>query len=230
MKMKLLVGFMSFVFFFADVELSEASYIIEFEDLSTPPAIDWFASTYQANGGNNTYDGVEWDPRTFIVGKQYVEAYVPQGSNPFAMPHSGDYALINGNGENHIFLVTTEILTGAWFARVDLGAGAYGATQVTIHALNGTVSLGSESLDLNSTIPAFLDTSSFLSLTEITGYRIDRIPQESGEPSRIGSWTADDFQFGASPVPIPATAWLLGSGLVGLVGARTMRKKTKVGA
>jgi hypothetical protein len=43
----------------------------------------------------------------------------------------------------------------------------------------------------------------------------------SGSPGTLG---VDDFTFNTAPVPVPAAAWLLGSGLVGVVGLRRVRK------
>ena len=42
--------------------------------------------------------------------------------------------------------------------------------------------------------------------------------------SRSSMWL-DDIQIDTSPVPIPGALWLLGSGLIGLCGARIKRKK-----
>ena len=39
-----------------------------------------------------------------------------------------------------------------------------------------------------------------------------------------GHWFADDFTFAGAPIPIPGAVWLLGSGLIGIVG---IRKKFK---
>lgn len=41
-----------------------------------------------------------------------------------------------------------------------------------------------------------------------------------GEVSSGIAWAVHDGDVGAAPVPIPAAAWLLGSGLMGLIGAR----------
>ena len=105
------------------------------------------------------------------------------------------FASFNANGENELALQTTKILTGAWFGRVDLGNGPYGATQIIIHALNGSTTLGTVSVALNSTTPSFMDTSLFMNLPGITGYRIDRVAQSGGIASRLGSWIAEDFAF-----------------------------------
>jgi len=197
---------------------AKGDFIVGFENLSNPPTANSFALLNTANGGSNTYAGVTWDSNFAVVGNKYVEEFVNQGPNPYAMPHSGTYAVFNANGADGLLLTTTEVLTGAWFARIDLGDDVpYGATSITIDALAGVTTLASASLALSSTTPEFLDTSAFLSFSGITGYRIDRTAQASGNPFRVGSWTADDFRFAGTPVPAPGTLTLLGFGSIGLL-------------
>jgi len=169
--------------------------IANFDDFPILPAINGYANLSDLNNGSNNYAGVQWDSRFQIVGRNYVELWVNQGPNTYAKPRSASFASFNANGENGLALQTTKILTGAWFGRVDLGNGPYGATQIVIHALNGSTTLGTVSMALNSTTPSFMDTSLFLNLSGITGYRIDRVAQSGGIASRLGSWIAEDFAF-----------------------------------
>jgi Ca2+-binding RTX toxin-like protein len=169
--------------------------IANFDDFPILPAINDYANLSDLNNGSNNYAGVQWDSRFQIVGRNYVELWVNQGPNTYAKPRSASFASFNANGENGLALQTTKILTGAWFGRVDLGNGPYGATQIIIHALNGSNTLGTVSMALNSTTPSFMDTSLFLNLPGITGYRIDRVAQSGGIASRLGSWIAEDFAF-----------------------------------
>jgi Ca2+-binding RTX toxin-like protein len=169
--------------------------IANFDDFPILPAINGYANLSDLNNGSNNYAGVQWDSRFQIVGRNYVELWVNQGPNTYAKPRSASFASFNANGENGLALQTTKILTGAWFGRVDLGNGPYGATQIIIHALNGSTTLGTVSMALNSTTPSFMDTSLFMNLPGITGYRIDRVAQSGGIASRLGSWIAEDFAF-----------------------------------
>lgn len=44
------------------------------------------------------------------------------------------------------------------------------------------------------------------------------------DASGDGSWGIDNIEYGSSAVPVPAAAWLFGSGLIGLVGVARRRK------
>ena len=106
------------------------------------------------------------------------------------------------------------VLTEAWFGRVEYYGYGGGATSVTVVPLgvNGsldpgvTVSLLSDR-DYDPTKPGAnglpglmvkMDTSRFLNLQGITGYRIDLGQDNSGQ----ANWAADDFTFtSATPVP-----------------------------
>jgi ELWxxDGT repeat protein len=178
------------------VDDTQSNVIANFDNLPLLPAINSYGNLRDLNNGSSDYLGVTWDTRFQIVGRDYVEQWVNQGPNTYAKPRSASYVAFNANGENGLTLQTSKVLTGAWFARVDLGNGPYGATSITIHALNGSTVLGSVSMELTSTNPTFINTRTFLNLSGITGYRIDRTPQVSGIASRLGSWIADDFVFG----------------------------------
>jgi hypothetical protein len=186
-----------------------------FDDLPNLPPVDSFAYLLNANTLNNNYAGVQWDANVFVVGKDYVEEFAPAGAEPYAKPHSGSFAIGNSNGADNIVLHSTKVLSGAWFARVDLGNGPYGATSVTVTAYAGSTPLGSASLALTSTTPAFLDTSSFTSFSGITGYRITRTAQLNGVGARLGSWTADDFQFSDPACADPTSLYISASSSAG---------------
>ena len=63
-----------------------------------------------------------------------------------------------------------------------------------------------------------MNTSAFVALSGITGYRIDR-----HEPAQYrDSWIGDSFVF-QSPVPEPPSPWLLALGLGSLLIARVAR-------
>lgn len=131
-------------------------------------------------------------------------------------------ALVNGEFTNDgITLGTSMRLLSARFGRIEYYGFGGGADQVTIHALGaGGGILESLSFDLPEANPgdpeplSYFATSSFASLTGITGYRIDR--HELG--SQNGSWVADDFVF--APVPEPEQVVLLAIGHSGSSMAR----------
>lgn len=171
--------------------------VATFDDLPTPPALTSATGLFFANGDNASYAGASWDSRFSVVGDEYrVDTATP--GPLFGRPHSGHYFITNGgNGNDGLFITTTQVLTGAWFGRNEYYGFGAGADQITIHALSGAASIGSVSFELPELLPAepevlsFVDTSSFLGLAGITGYRIDR--RELGQQS--GNWVADDFTF-----------------------------------
>ena len=62
--------------------------------------------------------------------------------------------------------------------------------------------------------------------TTIPGTPMQNGPFAGSDPLFNGTISAGSVPFsGGSPVPVPAAAWLMGSGLVGLVGVARRRKK-----
>ncbi len=187
--------------------LPVSALTVGFEDLPFPPALG--ASTglqyATAPGDGSNYAGIVWDSRVVVVGDQYrVDPGTP--GPLFGLPHSGSYFITNessGDGGNGITLATTMVLTGGWFGQVEYYGFGGGADSITIHALNGSTSLGFVTFTLPEVTAgqpeplSFVDTSSFTGLSGITGYRIDRHPSS---PS-ADNWVADDLQF--APVPEP---------------------------
>lgn len=200
-----------------------AGVVITFDNLSAMPSVNNFTGLATANGNSLTISGVTFGPGFNVVGDQYVELFQNTGgSHPFAQPHSGHYGIFNGSGANALTLTTSETLTGVWFGNPDFGAGAGGASQVIVKALNGTTVLSSASLNLTGTTMQFLNTSAFTSLSSITGYQIDRVA--TGNGSYGGShWVADDFTFGVVPEP-PAGGVAVALSLLGLGGWRVWGK------
>lgn len=202
------------------------SFTIDFDSLPTLGATNQSQSFADANGGNNTFQGVTFgSPDQFrVTGDDYrVGGTAP---NPaFGVPHSGHYFLNNANTPNdNVILTTTNVLKEAWFGRNEYYGYGGGASSVTVTAFSGSGDLGSVTIALPDTFPytgnllppnqsignglpdpmVRMDTSHFSSLVGITGYRIGRV--EIGSFS--GNWVADDLTF-ETPVPEPLT--VLGS-------------------
>jgi hypothetical protein len=195
--------------------------IITFDDLPSPPATNSATGLFFANNNSDLYQGVTWDSRVNVVGDAFrVDTTTP--GPLFGIPHSGSYFITNGGASNDgILLTTNQILMGAWFGQNQYFGFSSGADQVTINALRGSTVLASVVFDLpppsvtgQPGLMGFADTSSFASLTGITGYRIDR--HELG--AQTGNWVGDDFSFVAASVPEPASLGLSMLGLLALGG------------
>ena len=188
---------------------------INFDDLTNQPAQNGTIPFEQANG-SKTLNGVTFENSPNgqplnVTGDQYRVDSVTPGPT-FGAPHSGNYFL--SNRDTTAFLTTSLVLTEAWFGRVEYYGYGGGATSVTVVPLgvNGsldpgvTVSLLSDR-DYDPTKPGAnglpglmvkMDTSRFLNLQGITGYRLDLGQDNSGQ----ANWAADDFTFtSATPVP-----------------------------
>jgi hypothetical protein len=208
---------------------ARAQVILGFEDLPSPPALDASLDLGSANGGSFTYGGVVWDSRTQIGGKN-VKISTDPGTPFFGIPHAGDYYFWHdvADGGQAVTMTTTMVLTGAWFGQNEYYGFGGGASEVTVHAMNGGTILGSVTLTLPDNNPglpeplSFMDTSSFLALSGITGYRIDHLPIDPFDNNFI----ADDFSFVAAPVPEPGPiAVAAGIALGGWVGFRRLRRR-----
>jgi len=199
--------------------------IITFDDLPSPPATNSLTGLFFANNNSALYQGVTWDSRVDVVGDAYrVDTATP--GPLFGIPHSGHFFITNGGQANDgILLTTDQILRGAWFGQNQYYGFGSGADQVTINALRGATVLASVVFNLPAPSVAgqpglmgFADTSSFASLTGITGYRIDR--HELG--SQAGNWVADDFSFAPTSVPEPSPLELSVPVLLALFGKLRM--------
>ena len=209
--------------------LPARSDIIGFEDLPngptvSTPSLGLNVAVNPPVGGDATYDGIVWDSRLSVVHSSYN---LGPGSPLFGLPHSGDVYLTAA--DDHILITTTEVLTSAWFGRnVYYGYGANGTDQITVNALHGSTVLDSITYNLPRTLGGLepepltqLDTSEFLSLTGITGYRIDR--HEVDPLYNANNWIGDDFDF----VPVPetsSTALAVAGALVGFGLYRRIRR------
>ncbi len=202
--------------------LPASSATLSFDNLPVPPALSASVDFVSANGGSLSYGGVTWDPGLSVVGNAYrVDAVTP--GPLFGVPHSGSYFITNNTSDasngDRVTLTTNLILTGAWFGQNEYYGFGGGADQITIFALSGTTVLGSVVFPLPDNNPgqpeplSFVDTSAFLALSGITGYRIDR-HSLAADPT-TSNWVADDFQFQAVPEPaVPVLVAVLGSVLL----------------
>ena len=209
---------------------------LDFDNLPTQGATNQSLSFEDSNGGSNTFQGVTFNANQFkVTGDDYrVGGAAP---NPaFGLPHSGHFFLNNANTPNDgVVLTTSLVLTEAWFGRNEYYGYGGGASDVTVTAFGVNGDLGSVAISLPDTFPytgnlpspnqsignglpdpmVRMDTSNFLALSGITGYRINRI--EIG--SSTGNWVADDFTFTQAvpwetdALPIVGSTLLFGCGV-----------------
>lgn len=201
---------------------SRGDVVLTFDDFGNLPPVDDFRSLNSSNGGSSTYGGAVWDSRFYVVGDEYVERFYNQGgTNPFATPQSGNYAMFNANGDNGLTISTDLVFTGAWFSRPDMGIGPRGTNEVTVFAMGNGIELGSATVNLVDSTPVFLDMSSFLGLTGIDGYRFDRVAV-GGDGYGGDHYVVDSIR--VSAVPEPASLGLFLGGTAGLCYLRRRKQ------
>lgn len=203
-----------------------ATVTATFDDLPALPGLTGAAGLFYANANSALYDGVAWDANITVVGDQYrVDPGTP--GPLFGVPTSGHYFVTNA--ASSVTLATTLVLTGAWFGPNEYYGYGRGADHITITALAGATALGSVGAQLYDPAAAdpgvpgpmvFVDTSSFLGYTGITGYRID----EQGPNVYATNWVGDDFTF-RNAVPEPLAPALVVAGLGMLAAAGRVRRR-----
>ena len=70
------------------------------------------------------------------------------------------------------------------------------------------------------------DNWAFVGVIDTDGFQTAEIRELRGKDYQQVLLFADDFSIGVTAIPVPAAAWLFGSGLVGLIGLA--RRKTRV--
>ncbi|MGL5034791.1 MAG: hypothetical protein ACRC6M_13425 [Microcystaceae cyanobacterium] len=191
------------------------TFTIDFDDFTSVPLND--STGFEFANGGSTYQGVTFgSPNQFnVTGKDY--RVDPTPGPLFAIPKSDNY-YINNRETVASFLTTSYILTEAWFGSVEYYGFGGSATSVSVTALGASGDLDTVSIVLPDVIGqpdpmVQMDTSRFLNLSGITGYRIERSPT----PDQVNAfqWAGDNFTFtDAVPAAVPwetDTLPLLGS-------------------
>jgi hypothetical protein len=122
---------------------------------------------------------------------------------------SGIYGLGNYRTDPiEALLSTPYTAVGLYFGNDDLGFDFY----ATLEVFSGAYSLGSVAVAANKN--DYVDQ--FIGLSSTTAFDRVTISYTTGEQLYV---FIDDFNLGSpSVVPVPAAAWLFGSGLLGLIG------------
>lgn len=229
--------------FFLSSPIFAAPFTIDFDSLPGNISPNQNLSFFDANNGANSLNGVTFTSSAFrVIGDDY-RVGGPDPNPTFGIPHSGQY-FINNNGEDNVILNTNFILTSAWFGRNEYYGYGGGASSVTVTAFGLTGDLGFVTIDLPDSFPGtgnlpppnnligdgladpmmFMDTSSFLSLSGIIGYRISRV----ATAAQTGDWVGDDFSFTTVTfIPLPGSLALIGSVLGIWYGLSILIKQSK---
>ena len=102
-------------------------------------------------------------------------------------------------------------------------------------AIDGKVSFLLDGVDINSGTGnpdnvnregELADNWVFVGVIDTDGFQTAEIVELRGKDYQQVNLFADDFSIGVTAIPVPAAAWLFGSGLVGLIGLA--RRKTRV--
>ena len=212
----------------AHAQAASGGTVITLDNLPNEPTNEPFDSLTDANSGSNVIDGVSFSN----TGDNPVTVFNVDGG--YYVPQSGDYCISNGELGSPVTLGTTQTLNSVYVGGLEYD-GQYDAASVTITAVgaNGNA-LGSVTTETLGSTLQYVDTSSFDSLSGITGY--DFTPNGGGlNNSGVSSFGMDTFTFApqASAVPelSPAISIALLSVLgVGALGFGQIKKRRATGS
>lgn len=167
-------------------------------------------------GSNITYNEVQ-DYKNNYGGTIY--GYGPNSSGEGIASESRNFSAYNPNGSWTLTLSFDQAVLGAGLYVIDLfnGLGDRTTTLAAYDGMNGTGNLLS-----TASAPAYnfqLYNKLFLGVAQDGGAAAIRSVVFTNPYPYYGDGIAlDDIRFAPAAVPVPAAAWLLGSGLLGLVG------------
>ena len=203
--------------------------VLTFDNLPNPPALDQRLPLSEANGGGSVIEGVTFDSRFQLHGRDVRISNDP--TNPlFGRPHSGDFYLSNGQhaesvglSNDAMILTTDRVLLSLWAGQNEYYGFGGGADQLTITAFGGNGNLGAIVLDLPDNAPGdsevlgFFDTSAFTAFRgQIEGYRINRRMLGSDN----GNYILDTLTF---EIPAPGAVSAFGAMIACSRGTRRRR-------
>ena len=206
--------------------------VLTFDDIPNVPFTAVGAVTPDINNLSTNYGGFTWSGgvQNDFWGVLTEASYAQSGYNNQLPFPSGTNVLINENGNvgssrNFISSETPFTYNGAYFAPwcTNDYTPYYGASQLTINGYLDNVLVGSQTFTLTGGSLTFVAST-------ITG----SIDELEFDPTQSGGgyyFLMDGFNYAASvpstATPVPPTALLLGSGLLGLVGLGWRRKKSQ---
>jgi hypothetical protein len=207
--------------------------VLTFDDIPNVPFTAVGAISPDINNLSTNYGGFSWTGgvQNGFWGVITNTSYAQSGYNNQLPFPSGTNVVINENGNvgsslNFISSETPFKYNGAYFAPwcTNDYTPYYGASQLTINGYLNNILIGSQTFTLTGGPLTFVPSI-------ITGI-IDELEFEPTQGGGGYYFLMDGFNYTTVPVsstaaPVPPTAFLLGTGLLGLVGLGWGRKKTQ---
>ena len=213
MKKKMLTGLAMGLFMFGMVNIASAAIYggIDFPDGAVSFADEW----------------IFYNPTTDVLAP-HNDPSAALGIPDY--PPSSNYVSLGDEGIL-VLKFTDNSLTTSWDNSFDLWIFEVGSaiepTSVNISTngsnwINvGTTDGGTSGIDIDAYLSSGVVLGERYSYVKLT----DLLPHQSGSPCEGADIDAVGAISSAPPVPIPGAVWLLGTGLAGLVGIRTRRRK-----
>jgi hypothetical protein len=203
---------------------SAGAAVIDFEDIPGTKDPRFVPHThgdfFYWNVGEDPPDYYEWA----VVSDTFYQTY----GNTYGSP-SGEYAAFNDAGDESLSLSSRSsssdfYFVGAYFTSwaVHDEFGDQSATTITIEGWNDDGINVSNVWNLAMSLSA--DRYDWLAAGSLSSIAVDELRFIAPDDGKY--WLMDDLTYSTNaPIPIPSAVWLLGSGLVGLVGFRKKFKK-----
>jgi hypothetical protein len=179
------------------------------------------ASADLVNGGFETGDFTGWT----LTNADYATYVIGDSSSPSTTAHSGNSEALLGMSGSPGTISQSMATTAGQVYTVNFWLANDGTPQMAGFDGTGTVSFMALWNGVAQNIKPLVDTNTAFPYTQ---YQFTAIADASGASTVGFEFQHDTSTFhlddvSATPTPIPAAAWLLGSGLMGLVG---LRRKT----
>jgi hypothetical protein len=184
---------------------------ITFDNLVGTPL---YPQNYPGGSGyyNRNASGIDVNGINFVgSGDPGIETYIIGGIAPYSL--NGSFALLGGRR-----LTTITMANGQNSFGTDIGldGSRTGTLTATIYLKNKT------------SLVSMININQRSQFFGVAGGEIDHITLDSSGQGLSPYTLLDNVTYSATPTPIPAAAWLFGSGLMGLFGLRSKKRQKHV--